>query len=43
MRDICQRFGVKMASVRKMNGFDAAYEPREGDTILLRGKRRGKR
>ena len=40
LRDICQRFGVKMSSVRKMNGFDAGYEPREGDTILLRGKRR---
>ena len=37
--DICQRFGVKMSSVRKMNGFDEGYEPREGDTIVLRGKR----
>lgn len=40
LRDICQRFGVKMSSVRKINGFDAGYQPREGDTILLRGKRR---
>ena len=41
--DICQRFGVKMSSVRKMNGFDAGYQPSEGDTIVLRGKRRVKR
>lgn len=41
--DICQRFGVKMSSVRKMNGFDASYQPSEGDTILLRGKRRAKK
>ena len=41
--DICQRFGVKMSSVRKMNGFDAGYQPSEGDTILLRGKRKIKK
>lgn len=34
--DICQRFGVKMKSVCKMNGFSASYEPSEGDTIVLR-------
>ncbi len=39
LRDICQRFAVKMSSVMKMNGFSADYEPREGDTIVLRGKR----
>ncbi len=39
LRDICQRFAVKMSSVMKMNGFPAGYEPREGDTIILRGKR----
>ncbi len=39
LRDICQRFAVKMSSVMKMNGFSAGYEPREGDTIVLRGKR----
>lgn len=38
LRDICQRFGVKMSSIVKMNGFDAGYVPGEGDTILLRGK-----
>lgn len=39
LRDICQRFAVKMSSVVKMNGFSAGYEPREGDTIILRGKK----
>lgn len=39
LRDICQRFAVKMSSVMKMNGFPAGYEPREGDTIILRGKK----
>lgn len=42
LRDICQRFAVKMSSVMKMNGFSAGYEPREGDTIVLRGKKRVK-
>jgi LysM repeat protein len=37
--EICQRFGVKMSSVCKMNGFSEDYEPREGDTIVLRGKK----
>lgn len=37
---ICQRFGVKMKAVEKMNGFDSSYCPREGDEIILRGKRR---
>ncbi len=36
---ICQRFGVKMSSVCKMNGFDENYQPREGDTIVLRGRK----
>ena len=40
LRDICQRFGVRMSSVIKMNGFGAGYQPEEGDTIILRGKRR---
>ena len=43
LRDICQRFAVKMSSVMKMNGFSAGYEPREGDTIILRGKKMKKR
>lgn len=39
LRDICQRFGVKMSSVQKMNALPAGYQPREGDTILLRSKK----
>ena len=39
LRDICQRFGVRMSSVEKMNGFSSGYVPREGDTIVLRGKK----
>ncbi|MBR6054059.1 MAG: glucosaminidase domain-containing protein [Bacteroidales bacterium] len=35
-REICQRFGVKMSSVRKMNGLPADYVPREGDELALR-------
>ena len=42
LRDICQRFAVKMSSVMKMNGFTSGYEPREGDTIILRGKKKRK-
>ena len=37
---ICQRFGVKMSSVCKMNGLTPDYELREGDTIVLRGKKK---
>jgi hypothetical protein len=40
LRDICQRFGVKMSAVRKMNGFSAGYVPSEGETIFLRGKKK---
>ena len=40
LRDICQRFGVKMSSVCKMNGFSSDYQSREGDTIVLRGKKK---
>lgn len=36
LRDICQRFGVRMKSVQKMNGFAPDHELRSGDTILLR-------
>jgi len=38
--EICQRFGVKMSSVEKMNGFTSSYKPQEGDTIVLRGKKK---
>jgi LysM repeat protein len=43
LRDICQRFAVKMSSVMKMNGFTSAYELREGDTVILRGKKTKKK
>lgn len=36
LRDICQRFGVKMSSVVKMNAFSSTHRLREGDTIFLR-------
>ncbi len=36
LRDICQRFGVKQKSIRKLNGFAPSHSLREGDTILLR-------
>ena len=36
LRDICQRFAVKMPSIVKLNGLAADYVPAEGDTILLR-------
>ena len=36
LRDICQRFGVKMKSISKLNGFPSSHRLREGDTILLR-------
>jgi hypothetical protein len=29
-----------MESVRKLNGLSRDYEPREGDTILLRGRKK---
>jgi LysM repeat protein len=38
LRDISQRFGVKLSSIRKLNGFDEDYVPREGDIIRLRKK-----
>lgn len=36
LRDIAQRYGVKMSSLVKMNGFEGGYQLREGDTVLLR-------
>lgn len=38
LRDISQRYGVKLSSIRKLNGFDEDYVPREGDIIRLRKK-----
>ncbi len=39
LRDICQRFAVREQSVRKRNGLAPDYQPREGDTLLLRATR----
>ena len=36
LRDICQRFAVRMKSVIKMNKLPKDYVPSEGDTIVLR-------
>ena len=36
LRDICQRFAVRMSSVNKMNGFSTGHVLREGDTVILR-------
>lgn len=36
LRDICQRFGVKMSSVNRMNDFKDGHQLRSGDTVILR-------
>lgn len=36
LRDVAQRFGVRLKSIKKMNGITGEYVPKEGDTILLR-------
>jgi flagellum-specific peptidoglycan hydrolase FlgJ len=36
LREISQRFGIKLSSIYKMNGFGEDYVPREGDMITLR-------
>lgn len=36
LREVAQRYGVKLSSLLKMNGFDKGYVPREGDLIHLR-------
>ena len=36
LRDICQRFAVKMSAVRRLNKLSKTYVPAEGDTIRLR-------
>ncbi len=38
LRAIAQRFGVRMASLRRMNKLSADYTPHEGDTIILRSR-----
>lgn len=34
--EVSQRYGVKLSSIIKLNGFEKDYVPREGDIILLR-------
>ena len=36
LRDIAQRYGVRLASMLRLNGFEKGYVPREGDVVLLR-------
>jgi len=36
LRDIAQRYGVKMSSLLKMNGLSSDYVPAEGDVIKMR-------
>ena len=38
LREVCQRFGVQMKSVCKLNGWSAPGDLHEGDTIILRKK-----
>lgn len=38
LREVSQRYGVKLSSILKMNGFEKGYVPREGDVIRLRKK-----
>ena len=36
LRDVAQRFGVRLASVVRLNGFEEGFVPLEGDIIRLR-------
>ncbi len=36
LRDIAQRYGVRLASMLRLNGFEKGYVPQEGDVVLLR-------
>lgn len=36
LREIAQRFGVRLANVIRLNGFEEGFLPREGDIIRLR-------
>lgn len=38
LRDIAQRFGVRLESIVRLNGFEDGAAPRGGDIILLRKK-----
>ena len=41
LRDIAQRFAIKLESLEKMNGLSRTDVLREGDTIILRGESLG--
>ena len=36
LRDIAQRYAVRLSSIYKINGFTPAFVPRSGDCIRLR-------
>ena len=36
LRDVAQRFGVRLESINRLNGFEDGAAPREGDIIVLR-------
>lgn len=36
LREVAQRYGVRLRSIMKLNGFEEGFVPREGDIILLR-------
>ena len=36
LSEVSQRYGVKLSSIMKLNGFEKDYVPREGDIIRLR-------
>ena len=38
LRDISQRFAVKLKSLMKINGFDEGHQLKPGDTVMLRKK-----
>lgn len=36
LREVAQRYGVRMSSILQLNGFEKGFVPREGDIIRLR-------
>jgi LysM repeat protein len=36
LRDISQKYAVRLSRIYKINGFDETYVPKEGDIIKLR-------
>ena len=39
LRDIAQRFGIRLTTLKKLNGFGDDHVLREGDTVLMRKQR----